>query len=114
MSGSDSDSDCGLVRVNSVKKNDEYMESPRYIEFKIKFKDTSDAKLAGLIYKLKKGQELPYEPDLSGKKFLILCSFKFLLNRISDQSPDPFWNEPGAKLGRLDWGEYWKVLDIHK
>ena len=66
MSGLDSDSDCGLVRVNSVKKTVEFTESPRDIEFK----DADGSKPSGLIYKLKMGQELPYEPDLGGKKYL--------------------------------------------
>ena len=113
MSESDSDSDFGLVRVNSVKKTVQHNESPRDIEFKIKFKDLG-TKSSGLIYKLKMGQALPYNPDLSGKKFSLFCNFKIFMNRISDQSPDPLWKEPGAKPGRLDWREYWKVLDFHK
>ena len=54
-----------------MKKTVEFTESPRDIEFKIKFKNADGSKASGLIYKLKMGQELPYEPDLSGKKCLI-------------------------------------------
>ena len=67
MSGSESDSDFGLVRVNSVKKDVQYNESARDIEFKIRFKELGKNP-SGLIYTLKLGQELPYNPDLSGKK----------------------------------------------
>ena len=59
------------MRVNLVKKPVEFTESPRDIEFKIKFKDADGSNPSGLIYKLKMGQELTYEPDLSGKKYLI-------------------------------------------
>ena len=66
------------MRVNSVKKTVEFTESPRDIEFKIKFKNADGSKASGLIYKLKMGQELPYEPDLGGKKYLFYAISQYL------------------------------------
>ena len=64
---SDSDSDLGLVRVSSVKKP-EYNESPREIDYKIKVMEKDKPKPFRMLYTLKLGQKLPYEPDLSGRK----------------------------------------------
>lgn len=63
MSDSDSDS-CDLVRVNSNKiKTHKF--APSDTEFKIKIKPLLTDKI-GLLYVLKKGQDLPYSPELKG------------------------------------------------
>ena len=74
---SDSDSDSGLVRVSSVKKP-EYNEAPRDIDYKIKVKE--EDKPFGMLYTLKLGQSLPYEPDLSGRRHLELADSEILKN----------------------------------
>ena len=59
---SDSDSEVELVRTTSDKG---HKVAPNDEEFKIKIKPR-DQKTVGILYQLKKGQTLPYAPNLHG------------------------------------------------
>ena len=61
---SDSDSDCELKRVDSTKIKT-YTFAPSDTDYKLKIKPLMEKKFA-LLYTLKKGQSLPYSPDLDG------------------------------------------------
>jgi hypothetical protein len=69
---SDSDSDSGLKRVHS-RTEPLFKVAPRDIDFKIKIVDNNCEPIR-LLYTLKKGQMLPYEPDLEGKEALFVVS----------------------------------------
>ena len=60
---SDSDSDCELVMVRTTSSHG-HKSAPDNIDYKIKIKP-NNKKTIGLLYTLKKGQILPYSPDLS-------------------------------------------------
>ena len=68
MTSSDSDSDGGFKRVDSTSVK-LFLAAPEDIEFKIKIKPLVGGKSLKVLYTLKKGQKLPYEPDLDGMFF---------------------------------------------
>ena len=63
MSDNDSDGDVSLVRVSSARG---FKVAQDDVEYKIILKPGNNNKV-GLVYTLKKGQELPYTPELEGK-----------------------------------------------
>ena len=63
---SDSDSDSGLKRVRS-RTETLYNVAPMDTDFKIKIVDKNCDPIR-LLYTLKEGQTLPYEPDLEGNE----------------------------------------------
>ena len=64
---SDSDSDCsesGLVRALSGPQL--HSAVPKNIDFFLKFKTVEKSMRKKIVYTLKQGKKLPYEPDLQG------------------------------------------------
>lgn len=79
MSG-DSDSDCEMVKTDSFSG---HRVAPEDRDYPIKIKPL-EMKKFGLLYTLKKGQSLPYAPELNGtKEFFSLCRmWKYLYSLL--------------------------------
>ena len=74
---SDTEFEDALVRVNSLER--EHQVSPKDIDFKILIYSDGSVKPLGLLYTLKEGQVLPYEPDLSGTSLALTVNYYFLI-----------------------------------
>lgn len=78
---SESDFDMGLKRVHS-RKEPVFQVVPKDIDFRLRIVDINSEPI-GLLYTLKEGQTLPYEPDLEGN-IAILNTIFFKCNDFQD------------------------------
>ena len=67
MFDSDSDDEVPLKRVSSVSGKTKYEQVPFDIDFKLKQKKTGE-KSEKLLYTLKEGVNLPYTPEIKGRR----------------------------------------------
>ena len=70
---SESDFDMGLKRVHS-RKEPVFQVVPKDIDFRLRIVDINSEPI-GLLYTLKEGQTLPYEPDLEGNRAILNTIF---------------------------------------
>ena len=66
----DSDSSCEEVRMNSQPRQECWEACPRNTEFRLKISKKGERSLI-IVYTLKEGTPLPYDPKLEGMTFYL-------------------------------------------